>query len=789
MSKAFQDYLDECGIVREHTCRNRPQQNGVAERANRVFAERIVALLEESGLSKKFWAECLAALVHVLNRCPTSAVLDKTPYETWHRKRPDVSHLRVWGCVAYVHIQKDKRGKLGSHMEKCIFIGYPDGYKGWKFYNPETKKVIISERADFDERYTYGGELLDANKNNTIALEPIPIPEETTVDEEDPAPHAMEPEHPPDNDEQREETPIIEEEEPEPDLPLAQRRSRRVVNPPGEWWKVRKPKPTVPDSDFEEEEEEEDEQANLVGTPVDPQTYSEAIGGDEADQWKAAMAEEINWHLENNTWTIVELPPGQKAIGSKWVYRVKHNADGSIERFKARVVAKGFNQRPGQDYFETFASTMRQSTIRIVMALAAIEDMELRSVDISYAFTNSDIDVEIYMQQPPGFKQGGKEYVCRLNKSLYGLKQSPRLWGETLGKVLVDLGFKRTYSDASLYIYDRDNIKVIMPVFVDDITLASKSGKAIDDFVIELGKHFKLRDLGDTNFLLGIEISREREKCKLYMSQRQYTINKLEEFRMTDCKPVGTPMLPGEKLTSEQSPKTDEEKREMENIPYISAVGSLMYLATMTRPDIAYTVGVLARFNSNPGMAHWKAVKHVFRFLKGTLDIKLEYGPDPTIGEKMFATYSDADHGGDKDNGKSTTGYMVKIGSGIVSWRSKLQPVVTRSTTEAEYIAAGAAGAEIRWIQNLLMELGYKPTCPSMLYIDNQSSISVAKNPEHHGRMKHLDLCFYWLRDQVAMRRIEPNYLPTEEMPADLLTKALPKPQVEKLRRAMGLVI
>ena len=514
---------------------------------------------------------------------------------------------------------------------------------------------------------------MDANKNNTIALEPIPIPEETTVDEEDPAPHAMEPEHPPDNDEQREETPIIEEEEPEPDLPLAQRRSRRVVNPPGEWWKVRKPKPTVPDSDFEEEEEEEDEQANLVGTPVDPQTYSEAIGGDEADQWKAAMAEEINWHLENNTWTIVELPPGQKAIGSKWVYRVKHNADGSIERFKARVVAKGFNQRPGQDYFETFASTMRQSTIRIVMALAAIEDMELRSVDISYAFTNSDIDVEIYMQQPPGFKQGGKEYVCRLNKSLYGLKQSPRLWGETLGKVLVDLGFKRTYSDASLYIYDRDNIKVIMPVFVDDITLASKSGNAIDDFVIELGKHFKLRDLGDTNFLLGIEISREREKCKLYMSQRQYTINKLEEFRMTDCKPVGTPMLPGEKLTSEQSPKTDEEKREMENIPYISAIGSLMYLATMTRPDIAYTVGVLARFNSNPGMAHWKAVKHLFRYLKGTLDIKLEYGPDPTIGDKMFATYSDADHGGDKDNGKSTTGYMVKIGSGIVSWRSKLQ--------------------------------------------------------------------------------------------------------------------
>lgn len=188
-------------------------------------------------------------------------------------------------------------------------------------------------------------------------------------------------------------------------------------------------------------------------------------------------------------------------------------------------------------------------------------------------------------------------------------------------------------------------------------------------------------------------------------------------------------------------------------------------------------------------MAHWKAVKHLFRYLKGTLDMKLEYGPDPTIGDKMFVTYSDADHGGDKDCGKSTTGYMVKIGSGVVSWRSKLQPVVTRSTTEAEYIAAGAAGAEICWIQNLLMELGYQPSCPSPLCIDNQSSISVAKNPEHHGRMKHLDLCFYWLRDQVALKKIEPNYLPTEDMPADLLTKALPKPQVEKLRELMGLVM
>src|SRR6266700_216265 len=244
-------------------------------------------------------------------------------------------------------------------------------------------------------------------------------------------------------------------------------------------------------------EENDDMEEAFMCSTQDPQTYKEASQREQAGQWNAAMLEEMNWHLENGTWTIVELPEGQKAIGSKWVYKTKHNADGTIERYKARVVAKGFNQRPGQDYFETFASTMRQATVHIVLALAAIEDMELRSVDISYAFTNSDIDVEIYMEQPEGFRQqGGKRYVCRLNKSLYGLKQSSRLWGETLGNVLLKLGFKKTYSDASLYIYDRDGIKIIMPMFVDVITLASKSQMALDNFVIELGKHFNLRDLG-----------------------------------------------------------------------------------------------------------------------------------------------------------------------------------------------------------------------------------------------------------------------------------------------------
>lgn len=429
--------------------------------------------------------------------------------------------------------------------------------------------------------------------------------------------------------------------------------------------------------------------------------------------------------------------------------------------------------------------------IHIVLAIAAIEDLELWSIDISYVFINSDINVEIYINQPEGLKQGGpnSKLVCKLHKSLYGLKQSAQLWAETFAAVLYKLGFKKTYSDASLFIYDQDNVKVIMPVFVDDITLASSSKDALDKFVVEISKHFKLRDLGETNLLLGIEVTRDRKNCKLYLSQTQYIVNKLQEYGFADCKPVGTPMLSGSKLSSEQSSKSNEEILEMQNIPYISTIGSLMYLAIMTHPNIAYSVCLLARFNANPGMAHWKAVKHLFRYLQGTKSMRLEYGPDLSLGSDMFITYTDANYGGDKDCGKSTLGYVVRLGSGAVTWRSKLQPIVTWSTTEAEYIAAGFAGMEIHWIQNLLHELGYHPTGPAKLCVDNQSAISVAKNPEHHGWMKHLDLCFYWLRDQIALQRMKPIYLPTEEMPADLLIKALAKPQVEKLRKMMGLVL
>ena len=466
---------------------------------------------------------------------------------------------------------------------------------------------------------------------------------------------------------------------------------------------------------------------------------------------------------------------------------MKHNGDGSIERFKARLCAQGFSQRPGFDYLETYASTLRWSTLRTILAIAAIDGLHLHSVDISHAFLNGEIDTEVYMRQPEGFKQGGPDKVCRLNKSLYGLKQSPRLWSEKLTSVLEQLGFKRLESDPCVYLYVRGNIKVIVPVFVDDITLVSKDSGTLDHFVVELQYHLKLRDLGPTDYLLGIGIRRNLNSHQLWINSKQYILRKLEEFGMTDCKPVGTPINPSISLSKDDSPKTPDEIEAMRNVPYMSAVGSLLFLALVSRPDIAYAASVLCRFNSCPGMAHWKAVKHVFRYLSGTIDYELEYGPDPSAND-LITVMSDSDLGGNKDNGKSTTGYIIKVGSGVVSWCSKLQPVVTLSSTEAEFVAANATGKEVKAIRSLLHDLGYTFATPTIIHVNNQSAIKVSKNPEHHGRMKHLDCSFYWLHDQVLHGVFEPQYLPTEDNAADMLTKALAKPKVEKFRSIMGLV-
>ncbi|KAI5116504.1 hypothetical protein M0805_000605 [Coniferiporia weirii] len=349
------------------------------------------------------------------------------------------------------------------------------------------------------------------------------------------------------------------------------------------------------------------------------------------------------------------------------------------------------------------------------------------------------------------------------------------------------MGFAKVSVDHAIWVYRRGDVRVIVPAYVDDMVIATKTEAKAEEVIEELGKHFKLRNLGLTSFLLGVQIEHTRAKRQLTLSQRQYALDVLEQYNMLDCVPVTTPMDANAQLSKEQSPKTQANINAMKVYPYSQLVSSLMYLAICTRPDIAYAVGVLGRFSSNPGQAHWRAAKHLLRYLKGMVDFKLLYAPDPSQSE-LFTAYCDADNAGNRDNRRSTSGMVIKMGTGAVSWSSRLQSLVTLSTTEAEYISAVMAGQEIIWLHNLLTEFGYSFNHTSTLFVDNQSAIQVANNPEHHGRMKHLDLCFYWLRDQVEAGKLCLVHLRTAEMPADLLTKSLGRNKVQDFRGFVGLI-
>ena len=254
--------------------------------------------------------------------------------------------------------------------------------------------------------------------------------------------------------------------------------------------------------------------------------------------------------------------------------------------------------------------------------------------------------------------------------------------------MLKSAGFDLVRCDHSIWVYKRDDVSIIIPVYVDDMTIACKSKEQYQFVRDELSKHFKLHDLDPTSFLLGVHIQRNRAEHTLTLSQRQYIIDVLDRFGLANCSTVTTPLPEGCKLSKAMSPNSEQESAFMKGIPHKQLIGALMYLAVATRPDIAHTVSVLSRFNSNPGMAHWKAVKHLLRYIKGKLDYTLTYGPSSTSSKEKFEVYSDADHGGNPDNGKSTSGMVVKMGTGAISWASKLQSIVTLSTTEAEYIAA-----------------------------------------------------------------------------------------------------
>ena len=381
------------------------------------------------------------------------------------------------------------------------------------------------------------------------------------------------------------------------------------------------------------------------------------------------------------------------------------------------------------------------------------------------------------MKQPEGFEVKGKEYiVCKLNRSLYGLKQSSRCWNEALNSQLKKMHFKQLENDPCIYTLTSGGEIFIAAVYVDDIILASKSSTHIQEFIKSISESFDIKGMGKLRYFLGVKIAYPGSG-KIWIGQPAYTAEVLKRFQMENSKPTATPIDNGAKLT-----KATEDSKLFNQELYQSAIGSLLYLSTRTRPDIAYAVSNVARFCSKHTMEHWKSIKHIMRYLNGTRNYGFLYDKEKVMD---FIGYSDADWAGDLDDRMSTSGYVFKLSGAAVSWRSKKQSCVSLSTAEAEYMALASAAQEAVWMQRLQNDLNEASVKSTLIYEDNQSTLCMAKNPQYHGRAKYIDIKFYYIREQVEKKAIQLEYCESKNMVADMLTKALLSSQFVKLREML----
>ena len=812
-SGEFREFLRSKGVLFQTTVPYTPQQNGVAERMNRTLLDTARCMMFGANLGPKYWGYAVLHSSYVRNRCGKGNSVNKSPYEMLHRKKPSIKDLKVFGCLCYVHVPKERRSKLEARSVQSIFLGFSATSKACIVQNVNTNRVYGSRDVEFLENKFL------ARPGNTESWEDSFLQDQ--VESRSPSGEGGK------NDLVQFDS-DDEELENEPQFDFVNPNLEENLDS-GEDDNIGNVGQIVPPRILQEEEEDEffDPQPfgekDYLGSryemqPVEtvavkshdlpprdavrqsyyrsndremalvlvkgPNTYQQAVKSPNASEWLQAMKEEMKSLEKHGTWALVEKPKNCNVVGCRWVLGIKRHADGSNERYKARLCAQGFTQEYGVDYEETYSPVAHFNSIRLFIALAVWFKMEVEQMDVNTAFLNGNLEEEIYMKQPPGFEVKGKEsFVCKLKKSLYGLKQSPRQWNLVMDRFLNQNGFKNCSADACIYIKKVGTQVTMISLYVDDLLIGSTSSKMMKETKQMLNERFEMKDLKKLKFCLGIEfVWGDDGSCLL--RQRQYILDVLKRFNMMDCKAVATPMQSGVKLTKDMCATSVKDIQEMKNVPYRSAVGSLIYLVTGTRPDIAVAVGEVSKFLENPGPQHWKAVKRILRYLKHTLEMSLKCNP---TSMKLIG-FSDADWAGDLDSRRSTTGYLFKFGDFPVCWKSKRQPTVALSTAEAEYMSLASAAQTAIWFRQLLADLGFPQEEATVIYEDNQGCIAMAKNPVSHERTKHIDIKYHFVRELVSTDVIKIEYLQTEDMEADILTKSMPRDRHQMLCERLGLV-
>jgi hypothetical protein len=477
---------------------------------------------------------------------------------------------------------------------------------------------------------------------------------------------------------------------------------------------------------------------------LEPRSLAEVKRQPDWPLWEKAIQEELALLQETGTWELTDAPDGANIVGLKWVFCMKKDVTGNVICYKAHLVAQGFSQVPGVNYFDTFAPIEKLASIRAALAMAAAEDMELHQIDIKGAYLNGELTAHeiIFMQQPPGYhapNTSGK--VCHLHKTLYGLKQSGQCWYQRLVDIMMQhLGFSCCDVDQAVFFQHEGQLIIIVLVHVDDCMIAATTIMLIEHFKVEITKHVKISDLGELHWLLGIEIRHKRDKHTIHLSQHSYIDSILHCYSLQNLKPVSIPMETSIHLSTSQSPATTAEFAQMCNVLYHKAMGLLMYALLGTHPDISFAVQTVSHFSKKPRPAHWEAVKRIFWYLKGMRDLWLSFGHVKID----LAGYADAD-GSMAEDRHAISGYAFIVYGGAISWSAKCQDIISLLMTESECMTATHMAKEALWLCSLIEQLFGTTLSPTTLFLDNQSAITLSKDHQYHARTKHIDICFHFI--------------------------------------------
>jgi len=794
-SETFINFLESNGIMDIKTLPYMHQQNGIAERMMRTIMVIARSMLFHKEHNVKFWDYAVEAACYIRNfrYCRT---IKKSPYECLFNKKPNTDMLRVWGCKAYV--KKEKAKKLDKQSKEYMFIGYGD--QGYKFLDVKSKNVISSRNAVFIENEVLNNDNLENTVDKSIFIrtelsiesQQLQTPEVETESE------VTEDVHEQLNDSELESDLEVEE--------ISESNNTESMSNSEESSNITSSEDAMNEDKINENTSIDDRGKSeystiwkpiaegrdisprkkkgkinrsneflygplVVNSSYTPKSYKQAMKCRDKEVWLDAIKDEMKSLEDNGVYNLVDKPIDKKVIGTRFLFNWKRDALGTITKAKARFIVQGCSQIEGENYSknELFSPVIKEESLMIILNIATQLNYETRHLDVKTAFLNGNLK-EIIFCKAPEYLNTNK--VLKLNKGLYGLKQSPRLWYDCVVKCLKEIEFYPTHSDNCVFFRKVDTRVDIIGVHVDDFIVLTKTKSIIKNIITHMQKHFNVKDEGELKSYLGINIERNRNQKLMFLSQPGKILNVIEEIGLKDSKPKSTPLSNIIQLSKEMSPKTKEEIKEMENIPYRRIVGKLLHI-TKTRPDIATAVSIVSKYNSCYGMEHWKAVKRIVRYLNATRNYCLTIKPVGMILEG----YADADWATDKDNRRSRSGYCFYLGNSIITWKSKLQNTISESTMESEYKALSYAVREVKWLRTFLKELGFEEAVskPTVIYEDNQACIVFSNNPTYHGRAKHVEISYHVTREAIKNGIADVKYCKTAEMKADVFTKLLGK--------------